>query len=125
MQISKTTLKETVAVILSSTNNGVLVSLFESDCIQEYSQSDFMDTSAASKFLADLNNKDIEHKYLDSFGGEGMGDDYWSIFSFTKGKDEVLVKFNGYYQSYNGAEFSEWHFVEAKQKMVTVYSKVH
>lgn len=52
-----------------------------------------------------------------------MGDEYWSVYSFTDGKETVYIKFDGWYQSYNGSEFTEWFFVEPKQKTVTIFEK--
>lgn len=63
----------------------------------------------------------IDYEYEDSFGGEGMGDSYWSVYSFSQGGEKVYVKFSGWYQSYNGADYTEWLFVEPKQKTITVY----
>lgn len=61
---------------------------------------------------------------VDSYGGEGMGDEYWSVVRFTKNGESALVKFDGWYASYNGAEYEEWFFVEAREVMVTKYLKV-
>ena len=64
---------------------------------------------------------ELEFHHQDNQGGEGQGEDYWSVYKFTNGTDEAYVKFQGWYASYNGAEFTEWFFVELKQKMITVY----
>jgi hypothetical protein len=64
---------------------------------------------------------ELEFHHQDNFGGEGCGDDYWSVYKFTNGTDVAYVKFQGWYQSYNGSEFSEWFFVEPKQQTITVY----
>lgn len=75
-------------------------------------------------------DEDFDNEYsldfgcTDSYGGEGMGDDYWKVYCFTDGEGTVHVKFDGYYQSYNGAEYNEWFFVEPKEVTVTRYSKV-
>lgn len=58
---------------------------------------------------------------VDRCGGEGMGDEYWSVVRFTKNGESALVMFNGWYASYNGAEYEEWFFVEAREVMVTKY----
>lgn len=61
---------------------------------------------------------------VDSYGGEGMGDKYWSVVRFTKNGESALVKFNGWYASYDGAEYEEWFFVKAHEVKVTKYLKV-
>lgn len=58
---------------------------------------------------------------VDQHGGEGEGEDYWTVYSFTDNKDTIYVKFQGWYQSYSGSELSEWKFVEPKERMVTFY----
>lgn len=63
----------------------------------------------------------INYAYEDNFGGEGQGDDYWSVYSFTDGTDVVYVKFQGWYASFSGSEFSEWLFVEPKKVEVVKY----
>ena len=59
--------------------------------------------------------------HVDNYGGENQGSEYWSVWKFTKGEEEVLVKFDGYYQSHYGTDFEEWNFVKTGQKMVTIY----
>lgn len=62
---------------------------------------------------------------VDSYGGEGKGEDYWIVYKFVSVNNEVAyVKFNGYYYSYDGANYNNWFFVEPKQVMVTRYFKV-
>lgn len=75
-------------------------------------------------FKAKLEYHEINFKYEDSFGGEDCGDDYWSVYSFSKGDEKVFVQFDGWYQSYNGSEYDEWFFVEPKEVTVTKYYKI-
>lgn len=60
-------------------------------------------------------------KCVDSHGGEGQGEDYYSVFSFTKDGITVYVKFSGSYYSYNGADYGSWFFVNPVDRMVTFY----
>ena len=61
---------------------------------------------------------------VDSYGGEGQGEEYYSVWKFVSKDDEVAyVKFDGSYQSYCGSEFDDWFFVEPKQVEVTQYVK--
>tara|TARA_R110000868_G_scaffold76573_6_gene220169 strand:- start:5613 stop:6038 length:426 start_codon:yes stop_codon:yes gene_type:complete len=60
-----------------------------------------------------------------SHGGEGEGEDYWSVWYFDK--HDVYIKVQGYYQSYNGTEFEDgWDScfeVVPEEVMVTVYNE--
>jgi hypothetical protein len=76
------------------------------------------------EFRAALTEAGVVCQHEDNYGGEGQGDDYWSVYSFTRGDEKVYVKFNGWYASYNGAEFTEWFFVEPKEKVITVFEPV-
>ena len=88
----------------------------------------FHDSGYTISVESDEANLIEEHGFtaevVDSYGGEGMGDEYWSVVRFTKNDESALVKFNGWYASYNGAEYEEWFFVEAREVMVTKYFKV-
>lgn len=57
-------------------------------------------------------------EYVDSFGGEGQGDDYWVVFKLG-GK---LYRKDGYYASYDGGELDgELYEVEPVQVSRTEY----
>lgn len=79
------------------------------------------DTEFESGYAKELEEVSITYKKLDQRGGEDQGSEYYTIWGFTKGGESVTVKFDGYYQSYNGAEFEDWSFVEPKQKTITVW----
>lgn len=68
-------------------------------------------------------NMNVSFKLLDEYGGEGMGDEYWKVYEFTDNNsgEVVLVKFDGWYASYEGAEFTDMSVVQPVQKVVTVY----
>lgn len=74
-----------------------------------------------AEFTEGCRTAEINYSQEDSFGGEGQGDDYWSVYSFTNGTDVVYVKFSGWYASYSGSEFTEWFFVEPKKVEVVQY----
>lgn len=63
----------------------------------------------------------ITVEYVDNYGGEDQGSDYWWVYSFTRDGETLLVRFQGWYQSFHGAEYEEYRFVEPREKMVTVY----
>lgn len=62
-------------------------------------------------------------KYLDGYGGEGKGDEYWFVFTVTDGTTTRHVKVDGWYQSYNGGEYDKWFEVFPKKKEITVWSQ--
>lgn len=64
---------------------------------------------------------DFSIDFVDSYGGEDMGSEYWTVYKFTKDGEELYVKFSGWYQSYSGAEYEGFSFVQPKEKMVTYY----
>lgn len=71
------------------------------------------------------NNLTFEYKGVDSHGGEGEGSDYWTVIQIRNPDnhdEQHYIKFQGWYASYNGAEYDQWYFVEPKQKTITVYS---
>ena len=65
----------------------------------------------------------FEYKGADSHGGEGS--DFYSVILIRNPDnhdEQYYIKFQGWYTSYNGAEYDDWQFVEPKQKTITVYS---
>lgn len=72
-----------------------------------------------SNLDAALKEKGIKYNRVDNYGGEGMGEECWSVYSFNNDDEIVYVKFDGYYASYNGADFDNWFFVEPKEVVVT------
>lgn len=70
-----------------------------------------------------LEQQDIVVTTADNYGGEGMGEEYWIVYKFSQGNEEVYVKFDGSYQSYDGSTYDSWFFVTPKQVTVTQYFK--
>lgn len=68
-----------------------------------------------------LEAKQIKVVNVDSYGGEGEGEAYWSVYKFSRGTEDVYVKFDGSYQSYDGSTYDEWFFVKPKEVVVTKY----
>lgn len=54
----------------------------------------------------------VTQEQLDHYGGEDMGAEYYSIYSFTKDGETVYIRFDGYYTSYNGADYQGFKFVK-------------
>lgn len=65
----------------------------------------------------------IEFRSVDSYGGEGKGDNYWNVLEMRlPGESEtVFVKLRGWYSSYDGVYYESWEFVTPSQKTITVY----
>lgn len=99
-----------------------LLDNFDSDTINGFFHSEYYnDYYGVQEDRDALTEAGIDVEHVDNHGGEGEGEDYWSVYRFTKGDDTVYVKFQGWYASYVGSEFNEWFFVEPKQKTITVY----
>lgn len=79
------------------------------------------ESSWSEDSLAGFKEVGITVKHLDNQGGEDMGREYYSVYSFEKDGEKVFVKFDGWYASHYGSEFTEFRFVEAKQETITVY----
>lgn len=55
------------------------------------------------------------------YGGEGKGEEYYKVYHFVD--HDVYIRIDGFYQSYNGAEFHEAPYeVKPIQKTIIVYS---
>lgn len=54
-------------------------------------------------------------KYVDRYGGEGQGDDYYSVYHFID--HDIYVKFQGWFASTCGSEYSK--MFEVKPVTVT------
>ncbi len=68
------------------------------------------------EFAEALKEAGIKCDSEDHHGGEGQGDDYWTVFKFTRGSEEVYVKFDGWYASYNGSEYDDYFLVKPVPK---------
>lgn len=101
-------LKQKVAVILAESDSDVINQFFWSDADED------------NESFTEAN---VKFELEDSYGGEGQGEDYWTVYKFTDGTDEVFVQFDGYYASYSGSEFDSWFFVKPQEVMVTQYFK--
>ena len=111
-------LRDVVQGLLQEADNVVINEFFNSEMQEEYTR---WDSQEITVFKTDIQLKGISLENVDQHGGEGEGDQYWSVYKFTKDGQDVFVKFNGWYQSFNGSEFTDWFFVEPKSRMVTFY----
>lgn len=59
---------------------------------------------------------------VDSFGGEGQGDDYWMVLSITSGDVTRYFKMSGYHVSHDGSYYEgPFEEVNPKQETITVW----
>lgn len=58
----------------------------------------------------------------DYYGGSGLGEEYWTVFYFPK--LDIYIKFDGYYQSYEGSTFQQSYEVKPEEKTITVYNEI-
>ena len=66
----------------------------------------------------------FEFRTVDAYGGEGQGDTYYTVIEVRSNPDSdetLMVKFDGWYSSYDGADYTGWRFVKPKEKTITVY----
>jgi hypothetical protein len=54
-------------------------------------------------------------------GGEGEGDQYYTVYEFNLNNESVYIKLNGWYQSYHGPEYTDWCYVKPKEVTVIEY----
>lgn len=60
-------------------------------------------------------------KHVDFYCGEGCGDNFYTVIQIQDDEEEIFVRLQGWYASYEGVEYESWRFVQPKQKTVTVY----
>ena len=76
-----------------------------------------------SKMINKLQKKGFIIKVEDHYGGEGQGNEYWSVFSVTHEDKVSFFKIDGYYASYEGASLTDdiFDFYEVKKVPVQAY----
>ena len=121
MKVAKipTSLKDKVQVLLDTAGLDVLFSFFWSDTPEIYGWTDETEV-----FVNKAKGLNIDYEHVDKHGGEGEGEDYWSVYKFTHGTDIVYVKFSGSYHSYSGSDYDEWFFVVPMAVEVTQFFRV-
>ena len=108
---------------------GLLTELDE-DVLQEFFNCEFQsepwawDSDEVKAFRQVLTDNSITFGMIDCYGGEGQGDDYWSVYEFTDGTQIVLIKFDGWYASYQGSTYNEFYEVKSIEKTIVVFKKV-
>lgn len=114
-------LKATLGSLFGETSDSVLEDAFFDECITDgYYDSDEDEESVGAVAKA-LKDAGIEYECVEQEGGEGEGDQYYTVYKFTKDGEEQFVKFNGWYASYHGSEMNDYAFVVPKKVEVIVY----
>ena len=117
----KQTLLNKVTKLLDE-NTDVQSTFFGSEFNEEYSRWEDKETTA---FRSALIAEGITAKHEDNHGGEGEGDRYWSVYSFTdESGAKIFIQFDGYYASYVGSEYDTYFEVKPKEVLVTQYFRV-
>ena len=75
-------------------------------------------TEDAEEFM---DNNRITYDEVDSYGGEDQGSTYYRVYCFQVGAEKVYIKFNGWYASHYGTEYTGFEFVTPQQRTITVY----
>lgn len=122
---SKSDFQSQVLSFLTSASTDLIHAFFHSD-IDTGQMADYYITSNFDYEDGEtpgFDELECQVDYVKSFGGEGQGDNYWSVYRFTKKNtgEEVYIRFEGYYASYIGAEFREFLVVKPTVKTITVY----
>ena len=65
----------------------------------------------------------LDLREIDSYGGQGKGEEWWVVFHSPA--NDIYIKVEGFYESYNGTEFYHgWDScteVRPKEKTITVW----
>ena len=119
---SAQSLKDAVSQILNNATSDVINHCFFQEYSLEPYNGKFYYRGQEDTYDA-LQGGGINVKLKDGYGGEGKGDEYWTIYEFSNGNESVYVQFDGWYASYDGSEFDEWFFVEPKEVKVVKFSR--
>ena len=95
----------------------------ENGCYDSYREQMFQ-TEAGKDGWLDTTAGTISYEYVDSYGGEGQGEEYWSVYKFTRNGVTVHIKFNGSYASYSGSYYDDMYMVEPREVTLTKFFNV-
>lgn len=109
---------------------GVYIDFKESDYLHEYVNRYDHLVKFFNRIKDSLSKEDVdilskfvdlhwEERCVDHYGGEGQGEKYYTVHYFPT--VDMYIRFNGYYQSYNGADYIDCKEVYPEQKVITVY----
>lgn len=61
---------------------------------------------------------------IETYGGEGQGEDYWAVVSIEQEGDTIYVRRNGWYASYHGREWNDYEQVKPVEKTVVFWESM-
>lgn len=120
----KQTLKKYLKAFLDKAHTETVTHFFDSEADEHSVEDGSINEEEALSDFGELIGKGIAFEIVDSYGGEGKGEEYWSVYKFTLDNEVCWIKFNGWYASYTGSEYTEFFFVEPKEVVVTRYIEV-
>lgn len=121
---TKQTLKEYLKAFFEKAHKDTVNHFFWSHAHNRSAEDRLIRKEEVRSDFGELIGEGITFKKVDSYGGEGKGEDYWSVYKFSLGEEICWVKFIGWYSSYNGSEYSKFSFVKPKEVVVTRYIEV-
>ena len=101
--------------------------LLDSDLLKSHTK-DFGQRLSIARYFKGWYSKDIfifedaQIEYVDEFGGEGQGYDYWVVVKDIL--NDKYYKCSGYYTSYDGGHLDSVLPVVPKEKTITVFEQV-
>lgn len=108
-----------VVALLAEADRDIISEFFHG----EVNESTRWDSEEMTEFRKALSDADIRFEFVDRYGGEDQGSDYWSVYSFSDGMQVVFIKFDGWYASYDGSTYEEFYEVQPVEKTITVFEK--
>lgn len=113
-------LNDKIVALLAEADRDVLSDFFNCEFQAEPWEWDSEGIKAFRKLLSDAG---ISFQFVDRYGGEDQGSDYWSVYSFSDGMQVVFIQFQGWYASYEGSTYEEFYEVQPVEKTITVFEK--
>ncbi len=110
---------DTVSALLAEADNDVKREFFNNEI--RGSEPSRWDEQEVVEFKRETKEAGIAFEFVDRYGGEDQGSDYWCVWKFSKDGEECFVKFHGWYASHYGTDYQGWKFVTPVQKLMTVY----
>jgi hypothetical protein len=121
LQDGQGSLLKDVETLLIESDEYIKRALFDQDFTSEFCK---YDSKEEVEFKSKLQLLGIDMVSVYHYGGEGQGEQYYKVWKFSRDKEEVYFKFNGYYQSYNGATYDEYFQVKPKEVQVIQYEPI-
>lgn len=116
-------MKEYLRAFFAKAHNDTVNHFFWSYANERSAEDGLIIEEVQSDF-GELIGKGITFKSVNSYGGEDQGEDYWSVYKFTLDNEVCWIRFDGWYSSYSGSEYSKLSFVKPKEVVVTEYYEV-